>query len=82
MGRVGATFPGGLSLSRVAWFGSGGFSMRAGMTVERRRMKGGLQSPALGRGFLCSPGGAGITEPGLWGQASLLSGAGLNLPLG
>lgn len=48
VGWVGATFPGGLSSSLVAWFGSGEISMSAGMTTERRHAKRVLLSPAFG----------------------------------
>lgn len=41
-------FRGGLSSSLVAWYGSGGISMSAGMTTERRHVKVVLLSPAFG----------------------------------
>lgn len=70
---VGTAFPGGLSCFWVTQVGSGGFSVCSGMTMERRHMKGVLQSPALGHaGVPPAEGTAGVTEPGIWGQASLL----------
>lgn len=82
MGRVGVTFPGGLSSSRVAWFGSGGISTCAGMTTEKRHVKGVLQSPALVWASRAPP--RGTRDHRAWdlGASICLAGAGLNLPLG
>lgn len=76
VGRVGATSPGGFSffLRGLVWqwwdfhacWDDRGEEGREGCAAE----------PCTRPGFPCPPrppGGTGITEPGIWGQASLLS---------
>ena len=82
VGWVGATFPWGLSSSRVARFGSGGISVCAGMTAERGHVKGVLQSPALGPASCAPQGDQGSQSLGSGGNHLCLAGAGWKLLLG